>query len=60
MTVIRLCTVWKKMSGGCEDRDITKLHHVKNGPIFKTTTQKKKIYTVHNLITFSIVFTNKN
>ena len=28
---------------------------------FKTTTQnKKKINTVHNLITFSIVFTNKN
>ena len=28
--------------------------------IFKTTTQKKKINTVHNLFTLSIVFTNKN
>ena len=28
--------------------------------IFKATSQKKKINTVHNLITFSIVFTNKN
>ena len=48
--VIRLCTL---LSGGCE------LNYVKNGLICKTTT-KKKINTVHNLITFSIVFTNKN
>ena len=34
-------------------------NYVKNGLIFKTTNQKK-INTVHNLITFSIVFTNKN
>ena len=32
---------------------------VKNGPIFKTTTLKK-FNTVHNLISFSMVFTNKN
>ena len=37
----------------------TKLKYVKNANIFKTTTQKKT-NTVHNLITFSIVFTNKN
>ena len=64
------------LSGGCEDRPISwafsriyrsKLsiylqNYVKNGLIFKTTNQKKKkkINTVHNLITFSIVFTNKN
>ena len=35
----------------------TKLKYVKNTHIFKTTTLKK---TVHNLITFSIVFTNTN
>ena len=35
----------------------TKLKYVKNAYIFKATTQKK-ISTVHNLITFSIVFTN--
>ena len=31
---------------------------VKPVHIFKTTT--KKINTVHNLVTFSIIFTNKN
>ena len=36
----------------------TKLKYVKNARIYKTTNLKK-IYTVHNLITFSIVFTNK-
>ena len=36
------------------------LYYVNNGLIFKTTTQKKKINTVHNLTPFSIVFTNKN
>ena len=48
--LIRLCTVLIK----------TKLNYVKNAHIFKTTTQKIKIITVHNLITFSFVFTNKN
>ena len=38
---------------------ITKLNYVKNGPIFKTTTQFF-FNTVHYLITFSIVVTNKN
>ena len=32
----------------------------KNGLIFKTTNQKKNFNTVHNLVTFSIVFKNKN
>ena len=35
----------------------TKFKYVKNVHIFKATT--KKINTVHNLITFSIIFTNK-
>ena len=34
------------------------IKYVKNAHIFKTTTQTKKINTLHNLITFSIVFTN--
>ena len=38
---------------------ITKLYSVKKGHIFKTSTQKK-INTVHNIISFSMVFTNKN
>ena len=33
---------------------------VKNAPIFKTTNQTKISNTVHNLITFSFVFKNKN
>ena len=37
--------------------DKTKLKYVKNANSFKATTKKN---TVHNLITFSIVFTNKN
>ena len=32
----------------------------KNGPIFKTTNQNFFFNTVHDLITFSMVFTNKN
>ena len=39
---------------------ITKLYSVKNGNIFKTSTQKKNFNTVHNLIYFYMVFTNKN
>ena len=39
---------------------ITKLRKVKNRPIFGTTTQRFFFNTVHNLINFSIVFTNKN
>ena len=36
-------------------------NYMKNGLIFKTTNQKCFFFnTVHNLITFSIVFTNKN
>ena len=35
-------------------------NYVKNGLIFKTTTQIFFLNTVHNLITFSIVFTNTN
>ena len=35
-------------------------NYVKNGLIFKTANQKKKNNTAHNLITFSIVFKNKN
>ena len=36
-----------------------KMNKFKNGPIIKTKN-KKKINTAHNLITFSMVFTNKN
>ena len=35
-------------------------NYIKNGLIFKTTNQIFFFNTVHNLITFSIVFTNKN
>ena len=36
-------------------------NYVKNGVIFKTVNQIIFFFnTVHNLITFSIVFTNKN
>ena len=38
---------------------ITMLYSVKNGHIFKTSTPKKKFNTVHNLISFSMVFITK-
>ena len=57
--------------GGCEDRDILWAffmnlsiylqNYVKNGLIFKTINQRNFFFnTVHNLISFSMVFTNKN
>ena len=60
------------LSGSCEDMGIFHVFQIsfddlmisthnseKNPHIFKTTNQKKKISTVHNLIKFSIVITNK-
>mgnify|MGYP001284833861 CR=1 FL=1 len=59
-------------SGGCEDNghfsrffcsklSIYLQNYVKNGLIFKTANQIIFFFnTVHNLITFSMVFTNKN
>ena len=68
------CVEKKKLSGGCEDRDILLAFFTnlsiesiylspelrEKWPYLQNYHSKKKISTVHNLITFSIVFTNKN
>ena len=62
------------MSGGCENRDVLWAFFMnlsietiylspelrEKCPYLQNYQSKKKINTVHNLITFSIVFTNKN
>ena len=70
--VIRLCTVLSFFSGSFEDKTIFHViqeidsidKFVKNVhnicPYLHNYHSKKKINTVLNLITFSIVFTNKN
>ena len=72
--VIKFCTVLKFfLSDGCEDRDMLwafftnlsieyiylSIELCEKWPYFQNY-HSKKINTVHNLITFSIVFTNKN
>ena len=71
--VIRLCTVLNFFffSGGCEGRPILRAffgsklsiylqNYVKNGLIFKTANLLFFFNAVHNLITFFMVFKNKN
>ena len=57
----------KKFSGGCEFFTNLSLDTIylspklrENGLFFKTDNQRIFFNTVHNLIAFSIVFTNKN
>ena len=44
----------------CNLKSFVHLFIAKNAYIFKTTSQEKNFNSVRNLITFSVVFTNKN
>ena len=57
-TYFNLVLMWGGRGLYISVTDIQIDKYVKNANIFKTTTQK--INSVDNLITFSIVFTNKN